>query len=198
MQIARKSNEHDRMTVALLLPDGVGSRNFLMGPFRGQAKDRLSLTVLSAMPESVRAIYENEGAEPLAWAKYDEYRDKASLFMLRNIVTYAHMYSIETFGMQCVRSLPRRGKSKRRIAAEAARWLGRGAAKVDGLGWLDRRLAALVENLPETARCRALFERIRPAVLLSSNQRPTASSRRSLPPAHLGFPRPPVSSVGTT
>jgi hypothetical protein len=159
-----------------------------MGPFRGQAKDRLSLAVLSPMPESVRGIYENEAAGPLEWAKHEEYRDTAALFVMRNVLTYAHMYSIDTFGMRCLRSLPRGGNSKRRAAAAVARWLGRGAAKLDGLRWLDRRLAALVEKLPETARYRSLFERMRPAVLLSSNQRPYGVLPVVLAAQSLGIP----------
>jgi hypothetical protein len=188
MDIASTGSEHDPVSVALLLPDGVGSRNFLTGPFLAEAKGRLSIAVLSAIPEHMRGIYEDDAVGPLVWAPYEEYRDTPGLFVLRNILTYAHMYSIDTFGMRCVRELPRQGNSSRRIATEATRWIGRGAAKLHALRWLDRRLAALVQKLPETARYRAAFERLRPAVVLSSNQRPHGVLPAVLAARSLGIP----------
>jgi hypothetical protein len=136
----------------------------------------------------MRAIYEDDAAGPLEWAAYEEYRDTPVLFFLRNIVSYAHMYSIDTFGMRCVRDLPRDGDFRRRLITEAARLIGRCAAKLGAVGWLDRRLAALVQKLPETARYRALFERLKPSVVLSSNQRPYGVLPAVLAARSLGIP----------
>jgi hypothetical protein len=175
------------MKVALLLPDGVGIRNFLLGPFRAEAQGRTSLAVLSAIPERARALYDDLDG-PLEWASYQVYRDTPRLFMLRNTLLYAHTYSIDTFGMRCLRDRPRSGNSKRRIATELARWIGRGAAALGGARWLDRRLAAVVQNLPETAHYRSLLAEMRPAVLLSSNQRPYGVLPAVLAARSLGIP----------
>lgn len=182
------STRRERIPVALLLPDGVGTRNFLVGPFRDAARDHLSISVLSALPDSARGLYERDDAEPIAWERYRDYRDTPELYMLRNVLTYAHMYSIDTFGMRCLRSLPLKGRSKQRVAAEAARIIGRGVATVGGLRWLDDRLARAAAKIPETARYRELFERTRPAVLLSSNQRPTGVLPAVLAAKSLGIP----------
>jgi hypothetical protein len=183
----RDPDPRKEMTVALLLPDGVGIRNFLLGPFRAEAEWRLSLAVFSAIPARAQASYDGHGGR-LEWAPYQVYRDTPHLFMLRNILTYAHMYSIDTFGMRCLRDRARGGNSKRRIATEAARWIGRGAAALGGARWLDRRLAAFVEDLPETARYRSLLAEMRPAVLLSSNQRPYGVLPAVLAARSLGIP----------
>jgi len=175
------------MTVALLLPDGVGIRNFLLGPFRAEAQGRLSLAVLSALPDDARALYDGDGRR-LEWAPYQVYRDTPRLFMLRNTLLYAHSFSIDTFGMRCLRDVARAGKGKRRIAIAAARWIGRGAAALGGARWLDRRLAAVVEDLPETTRYRALLAEMRPAVLFSSNQRPYGILPAVLAARSLGIP----------
>ncbi len=176
------------MKTALLLPDGVGVRNFLLGSFRDVARGRLALSVLNAIPESSHAIYENGHSDHLEWIPYRAYRDTPRLFMLRNALNHAHMYSIDTWGMRCMRERPIIARGKRRWAAETARWLGQRAAQINGVGLLDRRLRAAVETVPETAHYRQLFERNRPDVLLCSNQRPTGILPIVLAARSLGIP----------
>lgn len=176
------------MKVALLLPDGVGVRNFLLGAFRGEARQRLSLEVFQNVPESLRALYQGPPGEAIGWHEYRIYRDTPKLFMLRNVLSYAHQHSIDTWGMSCLRDLPIRGRLKRRVAAWTARTLGRCASGQRSIRWLERRLAAEVARTPETAYFRRLFQETQPAVVLSSNQRPYGVLPAVLAARSLGIP----------
>ncbi|MCC7009057.1 MAG: hypothetical protein IT184_09595 [Acidobacteria bacterium] len=174
------------MRVALLLPDGVGIRNFLLGPFRQESGDRLSLVVFDRVPDAFRHLY--DAGDETEWLPYEAYRDTAALYLLRNTVSYAHMFSIQTWGMRCVRAIPVGGRGARRVAAEASRVLGRLVAGVGAVRWLDRKFAAVAARLPETARYREVLQRTRPDVLLSSNQRPTGVLPAVLAAQSLGIP----------
>jgi hypothetical protein len=177
------------MRAALLLPDGVGVRNFLVGPFQRAARARgVSLSVLAAVAEHLQAAYQAPDGLPLDWHPYRVYRDTPALFVVRNMLTYAHMYSVDTWSMRCVRELPIQGRGRRRAAAGAARVLGRLLARVGGVDRLERRLGAAVARLPETAWYRDLFARIRPDVVVSSNQRPYGILPAVLAARSLGIP----------
>lgn len=163
------------MKVALLLPDGVGVRNFLLGSFRRAAKQRgVSLAVLHRIPDTLRGLYQESEDERIEWHEYRVYRDTPKLFMLRNVHSFAHQYSVDTWGMKCFREIPmQRGLTlRRRAAGHLVRFLGRCASGPRGVRWLDRRVAAAVAQLPETTHYRRVFEHMQPDVVLSSNQRP--------------------------
>ncbi|MCC7125978.1 MAG: hypothetical protein IT178_14090 [Acidobacteria bacterium] len=156
----------------MVLPDGVGARNMLLGSFRPAARGRLALQVLQAIPTDAQERYAALEDDAIVWAPYTVYRDHWRLFMLRNTLNYAHMFSIDTWAMRCLRVLPIRGRWKGRLAAMTARTIGRAVAAAGGVGIVERRLAAEVERLPDVAAYRDLLVQLRPAVLLSSNHRP--------------------------
>ena len=177
--------------VALLLPDGVGARNFLIGSFPAAARGRLSVSVVSRIPESFRRIYEEQLGQPIDWHALNLYPDTLALYMFRNLVSYGHMYSIDTFGMRCKRELPITGAAVPRLKAEFARMLGRVVARLagmQGVARLDRYFAGMVARLPETQHYRQIFERTRPDVVLSSNQRPYGVAPAVLAAQSLGIP----------
>jgi hypothetical protein len=178
----------DMPAVALLLPDGVGIRNFLLGSFRAAARHRLSLQVVQGVPDRFKRTYAAGHGDTLEWLPYSVYRDHWRLFMLRNTLNYAHMYSVETWAMQCLRALPIQGRGKGRVAAATARSLGRVAAAVGAVAAIERRLADAVGQLPEVDDYRALFARHRPAVVLSSNHRPYGLLPIVLAARSLGIP----------
>ena len=183
--------DKQRTKVALLVPDGVGARNFLIGSFPAAARNRLSVSVVSQIPESARGLYEEQLGQPIDWQALNPYRDTLTLYMLRNLVSYAHMYSIDTFGMRCKRELPIMGPTGPRIKAELARMLGQAVARLaggQGVARLDRYFASRVAQLPETQRYRQIFARTRPDVLLSSNQRASAVAPPVLAAQSLGIP----------
>jgi hypothetical protein len=185
---ASRSQQHDLVKAALVLPDGVGIRNFLLGSFLSQARGRLSLEVFTSIPEARRSLYEASDEPRLSWHAYEDYHDTPSLFMLRNAISYAHMYSVDTWGMRCVRELPITGSVKRRTAGHLAKWAGRAARRVGATPYLVDRLSSQVARLPEMARYRQLFQRIQPDVVLSSNQRPFGVLPVVLAARALGIP----------
>lgn len=172
-----------------MLPDGVGIRNFLVGPFRAEARDQIDFTAFSQLPESLRHHYETDATlPPIDWQPFRVYRDTRRIFMLRNVLNYAHIYSINTFGMKCMRDRSIKGRGLTRLAAATSRALGRAAAAVGGLETLQSQLYRAVERLPETAHYRAQFESTRPDLVLSSNQRPTSVLPVVLAARALGIP----------
>jgi hypothetical protein len=184
------STELDRpVKVALLLPDGVGVRNFLLGSFRDTARPRLSLAIFHTLSEELRRDYDADAGDgAVEWHPFLNVGETPAFFMLRNIHGYAHQYAVDTWAMRCLRELPIGGRFKRRLAAESARLLGRLAGTPRRVRWLDRRLGALAARLPETERYRRLLAEIRPDVLLSSNQRPYTMLPPVLAAQSLGIP----------
>lgn len=182
------SRPDDAPHVALLLPDGVGVRNFLLGSFREEARGRLALSVIHTLPAESRAVYEGDPDETVAWHELISAPDSTALATFRSLVHYAHMYSVKTFSMRCNLGLPVRASLKRRVSVHATRAAGRLMAGLSAVRWLDSRLAAIVARRPETAAYRRLFETMRPDVLLSSNQRPASVLPAVLAARALGIP----------
>ncbi len=161
------------MIVVIILPDGVGVRNFLLGPFPQLAAARWNLCVLHTVPDDFLATYAPLVDGTVQWRPLVSYRDTAASYLLRAATSYAHLYWADTFAMRRKRNAPVRGSWGMRFVHHLARVAGRLAASPLGMRALDRWHQASVAKRPEVAEYRELFERVRPSVLLCSHQRPT-------------------------
>src|SRR5688500_3371439 len=135
----RRGTDLDRlMRLLLLVPDGVGVRNFLQDAFVRRAVAAGEVGVLHAIPDALLGEYPalarpGVTAEPLV-----DSPGTGTLLVLRAALAYAQMYWADTQSMRVARRLPVRGSLRTRAAYGAARVLGASAAWPGGLATLDR------------------------------------------------------------
>lgn len=160
------------MTVAVLLPDGVGIRNFVLGSFMRQLAEATPVLALHAMGESSELYASLTPSDRVHWAPLLPYRERASSFMLRYITGDAHMYRCNTRAMRHTLQRQIRGSWKNRVARKTARQIARVCASrstIDRLTTLHGKLAGAEA---EVGHYRDLLIKHDVRVLFCSHQRP--------------------------
>ena len=125
---------------------------------------------------------------PVQWQPLVMPRDSRPGLVLRNALAFAHMYWAHTASMRYVLGLRFGGSWRTRAAMRAAQWLGRASASPRGIRQLDTLYAALVSRSAETAHYLRAFRRMRPSILLCSNQRSGSVVPAVLAAKSLGIP----------
>lgn len=175
--------------VLLLVPDGVGARNFLLGPFFEEASRRLSLSLLHAIPrESLEAFSAGRALPAPSRELLPAGRSGALQLFLRKTLSYAHMRWGDTRAMRANRSRRLGGPWKRRALETGSRVFARAAAFPAGIEQLDRMHRTLVGRRTEVEGYRALFSEWRPSVLFCTHQRPLEVLAPVLAARSLGIP----------
>jgi len=162
--------------ILLLVPDGVGVRNFVLGPFLRTALKRLGphgeIHILHGIPPALLPDYRAGVGASVHWHALAPFEDSRLAVIQRNSLAYAQMYWVDTHAMRITRDRPVRGPLRSRVALRFAKALGRAAATPQGIRVLDRWHCATATQAPAVAHYRKLFEEIRPDVLFCSHQRP--------------------------
>jgi hypothetical protein len=166
------------VSLVLLIPDGVGVRNFLIGPFLRLACESWPTHVFHNIPEGRLSTFA-DGANGLNglrerahWRALDAYRETPMTATLRYSLGYAHMYWGDTQAMRYVRSRPVAGSWRRRATQYAAQLTGRAAATRGGIKTLEGLLCRAAGRRPEVERYRQALQQIDPRVIFCSHQRP--------------------------
>ncbi|HMV83902.1 MAG TPA: hypothetical protein PLD20_19990 [Blastocatellia bacterium] len=175
------------MKAVLLIPDGVGVRNFLIGPFMHLAEELDECHVLHGIPDALLPKYRN-GNQNVGWHPLLPYTETPLSSVLRYAIAFAHMNWGDTQAMRYVRNRPINGSWRRRGVQYTAKLTGRLAASPAGIQALDRWHCSVVEHVPEVERYRQLFERIKPNVVFCSHQRPPIVLPATLAARSLGIP----------
>lgn len=175
------------MKAVLLIPDGVGVRNFLIGPFMHLASEMDECHVLHVIPDGLLPSYRN-GNKNVGWHPLLPYTETPLSSVLRYAIAFAHMNWGDTQAMRYVRNRPINGSWRRRGVQYAAKLTGRVAASPGGIQALDRWHCNVVERLPEVERYRQLFQKLKPTVIFCSHQRPPIVLPATLAARSLGIP----------
>lgn len=174
--------------VALLTPDGVGVRNFVLGGFLKQASERGQVHTLHVIPEKMLAAYRSGLNGTVHWHSLVSYQDKPLSFILRRSLSYAQMYWVDSRPMRYMLNQPVTGSWRTQAAVRTARLIGQAAASPRKIQMLDRWHCSAVSRLPEVEHYRQLFKKIKPSVLFCSHQRPTEILPPVLAARSLGIP----------
>lgn len=175
------------MKAVLLIPDGVGVRNFLIGPFMHLAGEMDECHVLHSIPDDLLPDYRN-GNRSVGWHPLLPYAESPLSSVLRYAIAFAHMNWGDTQAMRYVRNRPIKGSWRRRGVQYTAKLTGRLAASPAGIQALDRWHCNVVARVPEVERYRQLFQRIKPNVVFCSHQRPPIVLPATLAARSLGIP----------
>lgn len=178
----------DAAGFCLLLPDGVGVRNFVLGPFLREAERLGCAHALHGVPAALLPQYQAAAGERAQWHALRPYPDRPLSFVLRNCLAYAQMYWVDNYPMRLSRNRRVRGSWKTRAALAAARWLGQAAATPRRIQWVDRWHSSVAQRGPEVRHYRQLLRELRPGLLFCSHQRPTHILPPVLAARSLGIP----------
>ncbi len=178
----------DLGSAIVLLPDGVGVRNFLLGKFLGTFAQNRQTCVLHSIAPSLLPTYREGLPESIRWEPFDHSRERPREFIYRFALTYGQMHWGKTRSMRHILKRRAPGSWKQRAAHRAARLLGRLNASADGLQKLARTYHAMIDRKPLTAAYRRLFEELAPKVLFCSHQRPHAIAPAALAARQLAVP----------
>jgi hypothetical protein len=175
-------------SVAVLVPDGVGVRNFILGNFLGELGQAFHPHVFHMIPDHLLPHYTGSLADEVEWYPVVPYYQRHVAMALQYILEYAHMYRANTQAMQRALRRPLRGPLRSRLFVRSSRVLGRAGAALRCTNALDVLHCLAVTARPEVEQYREMFQRIRPALLFCSSQRPTTTLPAVLAARSLGIP----------
>ncbi|MCP4660568.1 MAG: hypothetical protein GY856_34645, partial [bacterium] len=129
------------MKFLLIIPDGVGIRNFLCTPFIDQLLDRGGVTVWHALSEGTLAAHRPRWGDAVGWQPLPGFREGLRERILREAKIFAQLYwrHDRDAGDVQLRFRRPRGRWVTRLVTVAARTLGRLRASPQGFLWLEQR-----------------------------------------------------------
>ncbi|MGA7731712.1 MAG: hypothetical protein WCD37_10635 [Chloroflexia bacterium] len=173
----------------LVVPDGVGVRNFLHGRFLNvwqQLAGVESLETCSGLPVGpLREVVGNSLAET-RMHEMPIYRETPATGFVRKSLEVAHLARFRTAGMRYVLDMGKpRGRSRRAMLNRLAYFTGQLLSKPKGIARLNRLHLRRVMMNGLTDHYRSLLRSIRPSVVFFTHQRPPqifplAAAARSL------------------
>jgi hypothetical protein len=176
------------MKPAILLPDGVGVRNFVLGPFLGLLAQRSGGVILHPIPEASLAEYAAPHNGRYDWRRLSPYRETPLAATLRYALAHAQMVWADTVSMRHLRAAAILGTPRRKLMLRTARLLGRSLAFPGGIRWLDRRHCREVRRAPQVESYRRQFQEAAVSIVFCSHQRPLEVLPPTLAARSLGIP----------
>jgi hypothetical protein len=175
-------------TIAMLVPDGVGVRNFILGRFLSEMEARFRPHVFHNIPDGLLDRYTAPANAGIAWQPMVPYTQAPVPLALQYTLEHAHMYRANTQAMRRALARPVRGKLRSQVLIRSSRLLGRVGAVMGCLGALEAVYCAAAAVRPEVERYREIFANLRPAVVFCTSQRPSTVLPAVLAAKALGIP----------
>jgi hypothetical protein len=174
------------MRLALIIPDAVGIRNFILGPFlKGWDGE---IVILHEYPATVVKDRCNGFSARAQFQPLLPFRERPVPFGLRQSLDYAQMFWADTSAMRYNRKRRVGGSWRTKSVNRAARLVGRAAASGTAIRGLESVYFHLLDRFPEVDDYRRQFERQRPSVVFSSSQRSLSAILPVLAARSLGIP----------
>jgi hypothetical protein len=173
--------------VVLVVPDGVGIRNFLYTRFLDLLSAEAEVVAWHVLPEHVLATQEGRPVrfEPLPYV-----REGLAARVLRQAKIYAQLHwRYEEDAAEVMLGFRKpSGPPLSRAVGNVAHLLGRLVPTPDGAAWLDRSHAAAASGNGDLAPFEAFLERERPDVVFCTHQRASRAVPALLAARRLGIP----------
>ncbi len=160
------------VNIVLIVPDGVGLRNVVLGNVARALDDRHNVTILHAVPDHLVADFRCHAGADVEWESLTPYGESPLAFCLRHTISYAHMYAANTRGMRLRLMRPVTGSWRTRTVHRAAKALGRCLAFPTAVDRIERVYFRYVQTRPEVSAYGDCLRRIKPDVICCSHQRP--------------------------
>jgi hypothetical protein len=174
--------------IALLVPDGVGVRNFILGRFLRILPAGTDAIVLHTVPDQhLPKVSEGLNGQ-VHWRRLIPYHPNRMITALQYSLGYAQMYWADTMAMRRIRNGPMPKPWKLRVLHKLSKAAGRACASPRSMRLLESVHCAAVERLPEVEYYVKVFQETRPSVLFCSHQRPSVVLPAVLAARKLGIP----------
>ena len=176
------------MNTVVLIPDGIGVRNFVLGRFLELVSQRGPVHALHQVPDDLLDNYAARTNGKVEWHPLRRHRDEPLSSMLRNCLSYAQCFWVDNYPLQVKRRIPSGCSISRTTMLRTAKALGWASASPRGIQRLERLHTRVANRLPEVEHYRQLLEKIAPTVLFCSHQRPNEVLAPVIAAKSLGIP----------
>lgn len=175
------------MKVVIVVPDGVGIRNFLYTRFLDLLSTQAEVVAWHVLPEHVLA---SQQGRPVRFEPLPRVREGLAARVLRQAKMYSQLYwrYEEDAADVMLRVLRSSGGPLARAVGHAAHLLGRLVPTPDGAAWLDRSHAAAASGDGALSPFEELLRRERPNVVFCTHQRASRAVPALLAARRLGIP----------
>ena len=157
----------------LLIPDGVGVRNFLLSNTVDKISENHPLCILHIINKDILVTYKDSLRDSIEWYSFIDYHENPFRSMLRYALSYSHMYWAKTTSMRHIMGGKITGSIRRRLLHLIAKSLARIMDKPSRIQKIDKLHCFMVKNGEEIKYYRDIFEKSKPSVLFCSHQRPS-------------------------
>ena len=176
------------MKIAMLIPDGVGVRNFVLGRFLRLLEPDTDVEVFHTIPEAILPKVRSGLPDRIHWQEMLPYRPNRFVLTLQYSLSYAQMYWADTVSMRRIRNASVSGSWRTRLMHKIAKFGGKRCASPGRMRALEKVHLAAVNRLPEVRQYEQLFTKARPSILFCSHQRPSLVLPAVLAARRLGIP----------
>jgi hypothetical protein len=175
-------------SIAVLVPDGVGVRNFILGGFLPEMARSFRPDVFHNIPDHLLDRYTAPHGDSVSWQPMVPYLQARKPLILQYTLEYAHMYRANTQAMQRALGRPLGGPLRSRLFIRSSRVAGRVGALLGCMSTLEALYCAAAAERPEVAQYREIFVKTKPKAVFCSSQRPTSVLPAVLAAKVLGIP----------
>lgn len=176
------------MRAVMLVPDGVGVRNFVLGRFLKSLAEAVDVSVLHGIPAHLLPAYAAPASANVSWEPLVPYVETPTTATLRYSLAYAQMHWVNTRSMRFNASAAVRGSWRTRAVHRLARAIGRVSNTPVRMQWLDRWHCAAVRLQPSVKAYERTFRAAPPSILFCTHQRPPIVVPAVLAARNLGIP----------
>jgi hypothetical protein len=177
------------MNFLVLVPDGVGIRNFLCAPFIDFLSQRGNVIIWHGLPESAISEHTARYSDNVRWHALPPFPDTPIRRLSRQSRMYSRLYSqrhAETD--QVLRNRQPSGTLSNRVFKGTAQLLGRMAASSTGMRCLDFCDQWILRRASNFASFRSFLESQQPSVVFCTHQRAMRAMPAMLAARDMGIP----------
>src|SRR5436309_2758116 len=145
--------------VAVLVPDGVGVRNFILGRFLNELAESFRPHVFHVIPDQLLPHYAERADDSVEWYPMAPYQQGRAALVLQYALSYGHMYWANTKAMQRALHRPVKGPLRSKLFVHSTRLMGRVGAAMDCMNTVEKLHCATVAKRPEVEWYREMFSR---------------------------------------
>src|SRR5688572_15780303 len=178
------------MKFLILIPDGVGIRNFLLGSFIDRLLSQGEVVIWHALPEKSVISHKERWPTGVRWETLPTFREGLIERVLRQAKIYAQLYwRYDTDNSDAaLHFLHPSGRLLNHAVAFTARNAGRILGSVKGAIWLDKQHARASLRSDYLGRFESFLRRERPDVVFCTHQRASRAVPAMLAARTLGIP----------
>src|SRR6476646_11568746 len=126
------------MKIAMLIPDGVGVRNFVLGRFLRLLEPDTDVEVFHTIPEAILPKVRSGLPDRIHWQEMLPYRPNRFVLTLQYSLSYAQMYWADTVSMRRIRNASVSGSWRTRLMHKIAKFGGKRCASPGRMRALEK------------------------------------------------------------